>query len=98
MNNHRLTSQIRYGLAMISVVLLPTAMFTASPLWCNACLEGHCGGNDLGENQTRAGDQGWWVNKYCLMNQVEKYFGLLYQFDEIVHSRLTGLSSTSPTF
>ena len=85
MNNHRLTSQIRYGLAMISVVLLPTAMFTASPLWCNACLEGHCGEHDLGENQTRAGDMGWWVNKYCLMNQVGKYFLLLCYFHQIVH-------------
>jgi len=66
-----LSDYILYGLAMISVVLLPTAMFTASPLWCNACLEGHCGEHDLGENQTRAGDMGWWVNKYCLMNQVD---------------------------
>merc|ERR1711971_1389739 len=66
-----LSDYILYGLAMISVVLLPTAMFTASPLWCNACLEGHCGEHDLGENQTRSTDQGWWVNKYCLMNQVD---------------------------
>ena len=84
---------------MISAVLLPTAMFTESPLWCSPCLDKeHCGGRELGANQSRESDGGWWVNKYCLMNQVGKYFGLLYQFDEIGHSRLTGLSSTSPTF
>ena len=67
----------RYGLAMISVVLLPTAMFTASPLWCNPCLEKDlCGGHEI-RTQNMSDDRwealgkgAWWVNKYCLMNQV----------------------------
>ena len=66
---------------MISVVLLPTAMFTAAPLWCNPCLDKeHCGGNELG-NQSHIddvwpdrSDNAWWVNKYCLMNQVGNAF------------------------
>ena len=59
----------RYGLAMISVVLLPTAMFTASPLWCNPCLEKDlCGGHEIGNQNISS--NAWWVNKYCLMNQV----------------------------
>ena len=59
---------------MISVVLLPSAMFTASPLWCNPCLDKeHCGGNELDGNQSRV-DAAWWVNKYCLMNQVRNTF------------------------
>ena len=81
---------------MISVVLLPTAMFTASPLWCNACLDKErCGGNDLGPDQSRKGDMGWWVNKYCLMNEVGNAFNY---FANLNFLRLTGLSSTSPTF
>ena len=67
---------------MISAVLLPTAMFTESPLWCSPCLDKeHCGGRELGANQSRESDGGWWVNKYCLMNQVGKYFGLFCQFE-----------------
>merc|ERR1711971_980552 len=73
-----LSDYILYGLAMISVVLLPTAMFTAAPLWCNPCLDKeHCGGKELG-NQSHIddvwpdrSDNAWWVNKYCLMNQVD---------------------------
>merc|ERR1711971_306350 len=66
-----LSDYILYGLAMISVVLLPTAMFTAAPLWCNPCLDKeHCGGNELGINQ-RYIETGWRVNDYCLMNQVD---------------------------
>jgi len=66
-----LSDYILYGLAMISVVLLPTAMFTESPLWCNPCLDKeHCGGNELGINQSYI-ETGWRVNNYCLMNQVD---------------------------
>merc|ERR1711971_79764 len=66
-----LSDYILYGLAMISVVLLPTAMFTAAPLWCNPCLDKeHCGGNELGINQSYI-ETGWRVNDYCLMNQVD---------------------------
>merc|ERR1711971_563046 len=66
-----LSDYILYGLAMISVVLLPTAMFTAAPLWCNPCLDKeHCGGNELGINQSYI-EAGWRVNDYCLMNQVD---------------------------
>merc|ERR1719278_1790893 len=55
---------------MISVVLLPTAMFTASPLWCNPCLEKDlCGGHEIGNQSINS--NAWWVNKYCLMNQVD---------------------------
>merc|ERR1711971_1251784 len=60
-----LSDYILYGLAMISVVLLPTAMFTAAPLWCNPCLDKeHCGGNELGINQSYI-ETGWRVNDYC---------------------------------
>ena len=65
---------------MISAVLLPTAMFTESPLWCSPCLDKeHCGGRELGVNQSRQSDGGWWVNKYCLMNQVGIFFPITVQ-------------------
>jgi len=65
-----LSDYLLYGLAMISVVLLPTAMFTASPLWCNPCLEKDlCGGHEIGNQSINS--NAWWVNKYCLMNQVD---------------------------
>ena len=64
---------------MISVVLLPTAMFTESPLWCNPCLDKeHCGGNELGINQSYI-ETGWRVNNYCLMNQVDNAFWIVLQ-------------------
>ena len=64
----------RYGLAMISVVLLPTALFISSPLWCNPCLsEEFCGDHDIGDKDL---DERWKtlgksprVNNYCLHNE-----------------------------
>ena len=39
---------------MISVVLLPTALFMSSPLWCNPCLsEEFCGDQDIGDTDKR---------------------------------------------
>ena len=45
---------------MISVVILPTAMFTAKPLWCNPCVKGSCGPHQDGGsyNETTDSKQG----------------------------------------
>ena len=34
----------RYGLAMVSVILLPTALFAAAPLECTYCTNDFCQG------------------------------------------------------
>ena len=65
---------------MISAVLLPTALFMSSPLWCNPCLsEKFCGGHDIGEDsvEEKYGEDMWKalgkgnrINNYCLHNEV----------------------------
>jgi len=101
-----LSDFILYGLAMISVVLLPTALFMTSPLWCNPCLsEEFCGDHNIGDEDM---DERWKnlgksprVNNYCLHNEVDPlvlhlpYFLisatiLLFAIEKVFHSMRRG--------
>ena len=58
-----------YGLVMLGVVLVPTAIITGTPLDCTYCVKDYCGGNttmDLtNEGKESPGFNNWWVKKFC---------------------------------
>ena len=84
---------------MISAVLLPTALFMSSPLWCNPCLsEKFCGGHDIGEDSVEekyGGDmwkalgKGNRINNYCLHNEVGAAKGLSIYY--VIHDGGAGV-------
>ena len=50
----------RYGLAMISVILLPTALFAAAPLECTYCTNDFCKGEKGGIDFDRLSNPPVW--------------------------------------
>ena len=65
-----------YGLVLVGVVLVPSAIVTGTPLDCNYCQEDVCGtfSNDTHNVEfTNTGKEdpkfnAWWVKKYCTFN------------------------------
>ena len=61
-----------YGLVMLGIIIVPTAMITGTPLDCTYCLQDHCSfPNQTKINQTTVENPGfnaWWVKKFCTMN------------------------------
>jgi len=61
-----------YGLVMLGIIIVPTAMITGTPLDCTYCLEDYCSF----PNQTKIdqrevknpGYNAWWVKKFCTLN------------------------------
>ena len=69
-----------YGLVMIGIVLVPTAIITGTPLDCNYCQKDFCG-----ENMTNVGKEdpqfnAWWVKKYCTYNGSVDAFLLYFPY------------------
>ena len=73
-----------YGLVMIGVVLVPTAIITGTPLDCNYCLEDYCGNNITNTGKTNPGFNAWWVKKYCTYNGSVDNFLLYYPYFVLV--------------
>ena len=77
-----------YGLVMIGVVLVPTAIITGTPLDCNYCQQDFCGtfSNDTHTVEfTNTGKEdpkfnAWWVKKYCTFNGSVDGFLLYYPY------------------
>ena len=72
-----------YGLVMIGVVLVPTAIITGTPLDCNFCQQDFC--TQHGPNFTNVGKEdpkfnGWWVKKFCTYNGSVDAFLLYYPY------------------
>ena len=57
-----------YGLVMIGVVLVPTAIITGTPLDCTYCVKDYCGTNHTNTGKENPGFNAWWVKKYCTYN------------------------------
>jgi len=73
-----------YGLVMLGIILVPTAIITGTPLDCNYCQADHC--SSLGKeftNEKHEKDPGfnaWWVKKYCTMNGAVEPFMLYFPY------------------
>ena len=73
-----------YGLVMIGVVLVPTAIITGTPLDCNYCQQDFCGtfSNDTHPSSTPKDPKfnAGWVKKYCTFNGSVDGFLLYYPY------------------
>ncbi|XP_059093756.1 uncharacterized protein LOC131888834 isoform X2 [Tigriopus californicus] len=65
-----------YGLVMLGLIVLPTAIINGTPLDCNFCQRDHCAGK-LDTNRTEPhedpGFNAWWVKKYCTFTSVDEF-------------------------
>lgn len=76
-----------YGLVLLGIVLVPTAIITGTPLDCNYCQADHCtsnGTNPQFNNQANGkenpGFNAWWVKKYCTMSGSVEPFMLYFPY------------------
>ena len=69
-----------YGLVMIGVVLVPTAIITGTPLDCTYCVKDYCGTNHTNTGKENPGFNAWWVKKYCTYNGSVDGFLLYYPY------------------
>ena len=69
-----------YGLVMIGVVMVPTAIISGTPLDCNYCLEDYCPHNITNINKDNPGFSAWWVKKFCTYNGAVDNFLLYYPY------------------
>ena len=73
-----------YGLVMLGVVLVPTAIITGTPLDCTYCVQDFCGANAT-DTFTNVGKEppgfnNWWVKKFCTFNGAVDNFLLYYPY------------------
>eukprot|EP00095_Tigriopus_kingsejongensis_P004020 maker-scaffold5_size1054832-snap-gene-1.15 protein:Tk04020 transcript:maker-scaffold5_size1054832-snap-gene-1.15-mRNA-1 annotation:"leucine-rich repeat-containing protein 8e" len=65
-----------YGLVMLGLIVLPTAIINGTPLDCNFCQKDHCDGK-LDRNRSEPHDDpgfnAWWVKKYCTFTSVDEF-------------------------
>ena len=73
-----------YGLVMLGVVLVPTAIITGTPLDCTYCVKDYCGGNTTmdftNEGKESPGFNNWWVKKFCTYNGSVDPFLLFFPY------------------
>ena len=69
-----------YGLVMIGVVLVPTAIITGTPLDCNFCQRDYCGPNITNGVKEDPKFNLWWVKKFCTYNGSVEDFLLYYPY------------------
>ena len=69
-----------YGLVMIGVVLVPTAIITGTPLDCNYCQNDFCGANITNQGKENPNFNAWWVKKFCTYNGAVDNFLLYYPY------------------
>jgi len=71
-----------YGLVMLGIILVPTAIITGTPLDCNYCQDDHC--SSLGKEYVNEKEDpkfnAWWVKKYCTMNGSVEPFMLYFPY------------------
>jgi len=106
----KMSDYILYGMTMLGVILLPTAMFSAAPMDCNRCIkpsdcmagvQGHYPPNVsewkyiVDGKQEESGYNNWWVKKYCLMNEVDWF---ILHFPYILFSTTMLLFAIEKTF
>jgi len=78
-----------YGLVMLGLIVIPTAMIMGTPLDCNYCQADHCGLNfinnasfpiNMSSIRQDPKFSGWWVKKYCTLNGTVKHFMLYFPY------------------
>jgi len=69
-----------YGLVMIGVVMVPTAIISGTPLDCNYCVDDFCSAEMTNINKTNPGFNAWWVKKFCTYNGSVDNFLLYYPY------------------
>ena len=75
-----------YGLVMLGVVLVPTAIITGTPLDCTYCVSDFCGANathqfsNEGKPEPEPKFNNWWVKKFCTYNGSVDNFLLYYPY------------------
>ena len=76
----RLEDYLIYGLVMIGIVLVPTAIITGTPLNCNYCQKDFCGENmtNVGKEDPKFNDD--WVKKFCTYNGSVDAFLLYFPY------------------
>jgi len=65
-----------YGLVMLGLIVLPTAIINGTPLDCTLCQPGICPLDKIKNDTTDPGFNAWWVKKYCTFTAVDDF--LLY--------------------
>lgn len=75
-----------YGLITLGLIVLPTQVFSGTPLFCTVCLEeDQCGANRTSDRDP--GYQAWYVRNYCTQNaisQFTQYFPYILMFLPVV--------------
>jgi len=71
-----------YGLVMLGIILVPTAIITGTPLDCNFCQADHCSspGKEFVNEKEDPKFNAWWVKKYCTMNGSVEPFMLYFPY------------------
>jgi len=78
-----------YGLVMLGLIVIPTAMIMGTPLDCNYCQADHCGMEHINNasfplDKSSIRDDpkfsAWWVKKYCTLNGTVKHFMLYFPY------------------
>ena len=65
-----------YGLVMLGLIVLPTAIINGTPLDCTLCQPGICPLDKIRNDSADPGFNAWWVKKYCTFTAVDDF--LLY--------------------
>jgi len=74
-----------YGLVMLGIIIVPTAIITGTPLDCNYCQEDFCQNVHEPFNQTNVGKEdpkfnAWWIKKFCTLNGAVPAFMLYFPY------------------
>ena len=77
-----LEDYIIYGLVMLGIILVPSAMIMGTPLDCNFCQKDHCvsHGEEFVNQQEDPKFNAWWVKKFCTMNGSVNPFMLYFPY------------------
>eukprot|EP00092_Neocalanus_flemingeri_P024779 GFUD01026868.1.p1 GENE.GFUD01026868.1~~GFUD01026868.1.p1 ORF type:complete len:507 (+),score=114.41 GFUD01026868.1:221-1741(+) len=77
-----LEDSLIYGLVMLGIILVPTAIITGTPLDCNFCQADHCSssGKEFVNKKEDPGFNAWWVKKFCTMNGSVEPFMLYFPY------------------
>ena len=71
-----------YGLVLLGIILVPTAIVTGTPLDCNFCQADHCSshGKELFNEKADPKFDAKWVKKFCTMNGSVQPFMLYFPY------------------
>jgi len=77
-----LEDNLIYGLVLVGLIVVPTAIIMGTPLDCNFCQADHCQTDEetFTNNLTDPKFNAWWVKKYCTMNGSVEPFMLYFPY------------------